>query len=84
MFAKYALAARIAPRKAPLGGARIVLAANRPRRRVMAVWQRNRISGRIELRWRPAAETGEQRGAEDGPSRRIRPAAFIQPRRRVA
>lgn len=58
MFAKYVGAVRIGRRgKAPVGRARIVRGADRLPCRITAVWQRDPISGQLELRWRSAAET---------------------------
>lgn len=55
MFTKYAFAVRGARRgKAPVG-ARMFPAADRPRTGVTAVWQRDPISGRLELQWQSAA-----------------------------
>lgn len=83
MFAKYALAARLAPRgKAPVGGARIVVAADRPGC-VTAVWQRNPISGRLELRWQTGARPTPRLALVAGRDERAS-ADFVQPDRQVA
>jgi hypothetical protein len=73
MFGKYALAARIGRGgKAPAGKARVALMAVRPHCRITGVWQRNPISGRIELTWQVALEARRQRDADEAPSRRTR------------
>ena len=74
MFAKNVLAAaRIGARGAArVGGLGTVLVADRPRYRITAVWQRNPVSGRLELGWQSAAGTREDREPDDVPGRRSR------------
>jgi hypothetical protein len=73
MFANYAWVARVGlGGKASAGKPRDVLTADRTHGRVTAVWQRNPISGRLELAWQSALETRGQRDADDIPSRQFR------------
>lgn len=66
MFRKHALTLRIGPRAVIAAGNARVVGANRSRERIItAVWQRNPVSGRLELKWQAMFARADSSNADD-------------------
>lgn len=75
MFHKHAFAVQIGcPGRAPAGRTiGVAVKGSRPRRIVTGVWQRNPISGRLELAWQSAADDVASHDSDEPSSRSSAP-----------